>query len=478
MVKETGLYDELGISPDATESQIRSAYRSKALQYHPDKNSGDPAAAEKFKKVAEAYEILSDAGRRKQYDTFGRNGPGGGAGGSNGFPGGGFGSSFGPGMDPLDIFSSFFGFASGGGPGASRQQRPEKPSFLLVELQCSLEELYCGTVKVLQVRRRRLCPSCHGHGTSNGRPSPACPQCKGNTTVRKALNLGGLTVYQQCRCNRCEGLGKLPIQSPCARCGPVFDAHQRAQLSRARQSDPLPRGVIVEEKKIKVTIPPGTEDSDAFNYVGQGDELPSFDAAGDILVVIEQLPHPHYHRLNSTDLILSNCSVPLGCLFSDAFSIAVELLDGRVVRLATPLRHDNVPRFLFDSQHVFVVDNEGMPFKERKSASAAAQANHDGGEAAAGVAHRRKGKLYVRINVVFPRSLTPAQMDIVAEALGGNKERSPVAAGEDAGRVVTLQPHHGPPPSWHMVDAEGNTWYKPNTAVTAKKKRKSTSTAA
>ncbi|TPP47695.1 DnaJ domain family protein [Leishmania donovani] len=449
MVKETDLYDELGISPDATEPQIRSAYRRKALQYHPDKNSGDPAAAEKFKKVAEAYEILSDAERRKQYDTFGRNGLGSAAGGSGGVPGGGFGSSFGAGIDPMDIFSSFFGFASGGGPGASRQQRPAKPSFILVELQCSLEELYCGTVKVLQ----------------------------GNKTVTKALNFGGLTAYQQCRCDRCEGLGKLPIQSPCARCGPVYDAHQRSPLSGTHKPDPLPRGVVVEEKMIKVSIEPGTEDSDALHYVGQGDELPGFDAVGDVLVVIEQLPHPYYRRVNSTDLLLSNCRVPLGCLFRDAFSIPIELLDGRVVRLATPLRDGNVPHFLFDSQHVFVVDNEGMPLKERKRGGAAADANHNGSEAAEGVAHRKKGKLYLCIDVVFPSSLTPAQVDIITKALGGSHERDPAATGGDAGRVVTLQSHRGPAPSWYTVDAEGNAWYQPNALPTAKKKRKATSTA-
>ncbi|AIN96837.1 hypothetical protein LPMP_151150 [Leishmania panamensis] len=465
MVKETGLYDELGISPDATEQQIRSAYRSKALQYHPDKNNGDLAAAEKFKKVSEAYEILSDADRRKQYDTFGRNGPGGAAGGSGGFPGG-FGHGFGPGMDPMDIFSSFFGFAAGGGPGKSQQQRPAKPSFILVELQCSLEELYCGTTKVLLVRRRRRCPTCQGHGTSNGQPSPVCPQCKGNKTVMKGLSFGGLMTYQQCRCDRCQGLGKLPIQFPCARCGPIYDAHQRAQLSGT-----LPRGVVEEEKKIKVTIAPGAEDSDALNYPGQGDELPGFDAAGDILVVVVQLPHPHYHRLNSTDLLLSNCRLPLWSLFRDAFSIPVELLDGRVVRLAPPLREDNVPHFLFDSHHVFVVENEGMPLKAQTNGGAAADESGDGSGSAAGAAHLKKGKLYVCINVVFPHSLTPAQMDAITKVLGGSGECDRDATAGDADSVVTLQPHHGPAPSWHRVDAEGNAWYKPRTAAAAKRKK-------
>ncbi|KAG5482754.1 hypothetical protein CUR178_06794 [Leishmania enriettii] len=477
MVKETDLYDELGISPDATEQQIRSAYRSKALQYHPDKNNGDPAAAEKFKKVAEAYEILSDAGRRKQYDTFGRNEPGGAAGGSGGFAGGAFGPGFGPGMDPMDIFSSFFGFAAGGGTGASCQQRPTKPSFILVELQCSLEELYCGTTKVVVVRRRCLCRSCHGHGTSNGRPSPVCPQCKGNKMVTKALHFGGLMTYQQCRCDRCQGLGKLPIQSPCAQCGPVYDAHQRAQLSGTRKPDALPRGVVVEEKTIKITIARGTEDSDALHYTGQGDELPGFDAVGDILVVIEQLPHPYYRRLNSTDLFLLNCRVPLWCLFREAFSIPIELLDGRVVRLAPPLREGGAPHFLFDSQHVFVVDNEGMPLKEDKSGGAAADVKGQGRGPAAGAAHLKKGKLYVCIDVVFPSSLTPAQLDTITRALGSSGEPDCATTREDAGRAVTLQPHHGPAPSWHVVDAEGNAWYGPTAPAAAKNKRTTASTA-
>ncbi|KAG5482923.1 hypothetical protein LSCM1_06961 [Leishmania martiniquensis] len=467
MVKETGLYDELGISPDATEQQIRSAYRSKALQYHPDKNNGDPVAAEKFKKVAEAYEVLRDAGRRQQYDTFGRSGPDGAARGSGAFTGGGFGSR----MDPMEVFSSFFGFAAGGGAGASRQQRPAKPSFILFELQCSLEELYCGTAKVMEVHRRRLCPSCRGYGTSDGRPSPVCSQCKGSKVVSKALHVGGFMTYQQCRCDRCEGLGKLPIQSPCTRCGPVYDAHQRAQLSGTRHSDALPRGVVVETTTITVTIAPGTEDSDALNFVGQGDELPGFDAAGDILVVIEQLPHPHYRRLNSTDLLLLNCRIPIWCLFHEAFSISIELLDGRAVRLALPLREGGVPHFLFDSQHVFVVDNEGMPVKQRKSAeAAAANATSRDSSAATGVAHLKKGKLYVRIDVLFPSSLTPAQLDLITNAFGGGGECDGATSGRDACRVVTLHPHNGPAPSWHTVDAEGNAWYRP-TAPAARKKK-------
>ncbi|KAK7196426.1 DnaJ domain/DnaJ central domain containing protein [Novymonas esmeraldas] len=470
MVKETDLYDELGIAPEATQQQIRSAYRSKALQYHPDKNNGDAAAAEKFKKIAEAYEVLSDADRRKQYDTFGRSGPGG------GLPsgGGGGGGGFGPGMDPMDIFSSFFGFAAGGGRGASQQhqqqQRPAKPAFVLVELQCSLEELYCGTSKVVEVRRRRRCPTCRGHGTASGRPSPVCPQCKGAKMVTKAMNFGGLMTYQQCRCERCNGVGALPIQSPCTRCGPVYDAHQRAQLVSGRTSDPLPRGVVVEAKAIQVTIAPGTEDSDAFNYAGQGDELPGFDAAGDVLVVVLQLPHPHYRRLNGGQLLLSHCRVPLACLFDDTFAIPVELLDGRVVRLSPPRREGGVPRFLFDAQHVFVVENEGMPLRQRRG-----DGNDDSGSSSGGAATLRRGRLYVCVEVVFPAALTAAQVDAIATALSATGD----GGGDTGGRaVLSLKPHDGPAPSWHVVGPEGNAVYRPSTAAAAAKKRKATATAA
>lgn len=457
MVKETVFYDELGIAPDATEQQIRSAYRSMALKYHPDKNNGDAAAAEKFKKVAEAYEVLSDADKRKQYDTFGRNGPGagGGGGGPGGFGPGGFPGGFGPGMDPMDIFSHFFGFASGGtggttpgGPRQQQQQRAQKPPFVLVELQCSLEELYCGTEKVVRVTRRRKCTACHGHGTANGRPVPLCPQCKGNKVMNRQINFGGLMTFQQVRCERCQGQGKLPVSAACATCGPVFNAQARAraQGSASAKADPMPRGVVEEAKKIKVAIVPGTEDSDAVTFVGQGDELPNFDSVGDILVVVEQLPHPCYRRLNNTDLFLSNCRVPLWCLFQESFALPVELLDGRVVRLAPPLREGGVPRFLFDSHHVFVVENEGMPLKQPR----------DGSPAPAG--ERRRGKLYVCVDVVFPSSLTPAQASTIAEALLGSAASAALPAA--TGKELKLRAHLGPAPSWHTVDAQGNATFK------------------
>ncbi|KPI82870.1 hypothetical protein ABL78_8117 [Leptomonas seymouri] len=466
MVKETGLYDELGISPDATEQQIRSAYRSMALKYHPDKNNGDTAAAEKFKKVAEAYEILGDADRRKQYDTFGRNGPGGGgAGGAGGFPGGfpgGFTGGFGPGMDPMDIFSHFFGF--GGGQRQQERQRQQKPPFILVELQCSLEELYCGTTKILQVKRRRICKACHGHGTANGKPVPVCPQCKGNKTINRQASFGGFITVQQVCCEYCKGRGKLAITAACAMCGPVFEDDARSQ-ALSSSKDPMPRGTMPEEKKIKVVIVPGTEDSDAINFMEQGDELPGFSAVGDILVVIEQLPHPHYRRLNNTDLFLSNCRVPLWRLFQDSFAMPIELLDGRVVRLSPPRREGGVPRFFFDAQHVFVVENEGMPVKQPHSgAAAASDASRSNAE------HLKKGKLYVCVDVVFPDSLSSSQVKTIAEALG--TADAPAEPKLPKERVLSLQPHHGPAPSWHKVDAQGNASYKASSGAGAEKKKK------
>lgn len=466
MVKETGLYDELGLSPDATEQQIRSAYRSMALKYHPDKNNGDAAAAEKFKKVAEAYEILSDADRRKQYDMFGRNGSGvsGAAADAGGFPGG-----FGPGMDPMDIFSHFFGF----GGGASRtdpQQQQQKPPFILVELQCSLEELYCGTTKILQVKRRRICTKCHGYGTANGKAVPVCPRCKGRKFVNRQINLGGLMTFQQVCCEYCQGRGKMPITAACAKCGPVFETYARSQ-AMGNTKDPMPRGVVLQETQMKVTIAPGTEDSDAISFVKQGDELPGFETIGDILVVIEQLPHPCYRRLNNTDLFLCNCRVPLWRLFHNSFTLPIELLDGRVVRLTPPRCESDVPRFLFDSQHVFVVENEGMPVKQPRDAAA------DNGRSI-NTAELKKGKLYVCIDVVFPSSLTPSQVTAIADALGCSPADLPSQQQQQQqqeGRVLSLQPYYGPAPSWHQVDAQGNASYKAD--GTKKKKKKTTTTA-
>lgn len=470
MVKETGLYDELGISPTATEQEIRSAYRKAALKYHPDKNNGDPAAAEKFKKVAEAYEVLSDADRRAKYDMYGKSG-------AAEMPGGGFGGAgFGPGMDPMDIFSSFFGFAGGmpGGASSQQQRRKEKPPFILVELQCSLEELYCGTYKHLEIRRRRVCPMCKGNGTATGKPTPICASCKGRGRVVQTMMMGGMQMQQVGTCGVCKGSGKAPITHPCTRCGVTSSA--AAAAAAGKDVTKKVAGTLEETWSVKVNIAPGMEDSDSISFLGEGDELPGFEAPGDVLVVVEELAHPFYRRLNHRDLVLTNCRVPLSCVFASGFTIPVQLLDGRVVRLAPPpLRpaqkdgqagpHDlHSPRqFLFSSEHVFVVENEGMPVKTASSSSPSSGASSC------------KGRLFVPLDVVFPEKLSEAQLSAIEKALlhqqspggaasAGRGSQSTAASSSPSsssvvpgkGKVVQLQPYHGAPVNLRDVDDAGN----------------------
>lgn len=197
MVRETELYDRLGLTPDATEEQIRKAYRKLCLKTHPDKNPGDEEAATKFKAISEAYEVLSDKEKRQRYDNLGMAG---------------LKDTPGFGMNPGDIFNQFFG--------GVRTGRSAGPEPLVVGIECSLKDLYLGKTVDIPVDRKIKCDTCKGTGTQSGKAQPKCDQCQGQG-VRMMHHQIGPNMYQQVMqpCTKCRGSGEMPASDDvCSAC--------------------------------------------------------------------------------------------------------------------------------------------------------------------------------------------------------------------------------------------------------------------
>mgnify|MGYP001560393399 CR=1 FL=1 len=273
-------YEVLGVSRSAAEDEIKKAYRQLALKFHPDRNSGNKEAEDKFKEAAEAYEVLSDAEKRRRYDQFGHDGL--------------RGTNYRDFNNVNDIFSAFgdiFGGGFGGGMfdevfGASGQRRRrgqhgQPGSDLRIRLPLSLEVISTGVEKKLKVRRQRTCDTCKGSGarTSSGRA--ACPQCNGTGELRQVSRSMFGQFVNIATCPTCEGEGKV-VKDPCPACH-----------GEGRQQG---------ESTIKVTVPAGVSTGNYIPLQGQGNAGRRGGPPGDLIVVIEEEEHPHFTR-NGDDII-------------------------------------------------------------------------------------------------------------------------------------------------------------------------------
>jgi molecular chaperone DnaJ len=268
MSEKRDYYEILGVSRNATKEEIKDAYRRLALQYHPDRNKS-PDAEEKFKEISEAYAVLSDDEKRRQYDLLGHAGFDQRYTTEDIFRGVDFDSilrdlGFG------DLFSFFFG--GGAGPFEARTRRGED---LVYNLDVTLEEAARGVEKEIEVPRTEKCSVCGGSGASPGTSPRTCPRCNGSGRLRNTRRSGFATFVQVTACPNCRGSGVV-IDTPCRNCHGT--------------------GLVKQRRKITIKVPPGIDEGYQLRLRGEGEALPNGGVPGDLYVVVHVAPHKLFIR--------------------------------------------------------------------------------------------------------------------------------------------------------------------------------------
>jgi molecular chaperone DnaJ len=301
-------YDVLGVTKSASAEEIKKAYRKLAIKFHPDKNPGDKAAEDNFKEAAEAYEILSNQEKKQRYDHYGHAGVGGA---SNG---GGYG---GGGMNMEDIFSQFGDIFGGGGGspfesffGGGQQQsrggrRVAKGTNLRIKVKLTLEEIANGTEKKIKVNKQISCKPCDGTGAKDRSSVSTCKTCGGSGAVRRVTNTILGQMQTTSTCPTCNGSGQ-QITAKCTSC------HGE--------------GIVRGEETITINIPAGVSDGMQLSMSGKGNAAPSGGIPGDLIILIEEIPHETLKREGNNvvyDLHVSIIDAALG------YSAEVPTIDGK-----------------------------------------------------------------------------------------------------------------------------------------------------
>ncbi|WP_299333831.1 molecular chaperone DnaJ [Haloplanus sp.] len=367
-------YDVLGVSRDASEDEIKRAYRTKASEYHPDV-SDDPDAEEKFKKIQKAKEVLTDDEKREAYDQMGherfeqaqkRGGfdDGGGAGGA-GARGNPFGGGAGGAGGFEDIFEQFFG--GGGGRGGDR---PRQGQDLRASLELDLEEAYEGVEREFTVTRPTRCSDCRGEGHPPDAGARTCPNCDGNGQVTQVQQTPFGRMQQTGTCRRCDGTGTLYSET-CSTCDG--------------------EGQVREESSLSVDIPAGIRDGQTLRMDGEGAPGQNRGPNGDLLIEVSVTDHPDFDREGDDLHYQHPISFPQATFGG---TVEVPTLDGTVEM--------DVPSGT-QSGETFRLKNKGMPRLRR----------------------RGRGDLYVRVQIVTPESMNAEQREALerfAEAGGEEVE--------------------------------------------------------
>lgn len=305
MSTKRDFYEILGVSKSASQDEIKKAYRKVAMQHHPDRNPGNKEAEEKFKEAAEAYEVLSDPDKRGQYDRFGHAGMGnrGGYGGSGHMNMDDIFSNFGD-IFGEDIFGSFFGGGRGGGGGA-RRGRGTRGSNLRVKIKLTFEEIARGANKKIKVKKHVTCTTCNGLGAKDKNAFQSCTTCQGSGQVRKVTQTFLGQMQTVTTCPTCNGEGQI-ITNKCTSC-----------KGEGRQYG---------EETVSIDIPAGVMEGMQLSMSGKGNAGERGGAPGDLLILIEEEPHPELQRDGL------NIAYDLHISFPDAaFGIQLEVptIDGK-----------------------------------------------------------------------------------------------------------------------------------------------------
>ncbi|KAJ4268368.1 Type I HSP40 co-chaperone [Fusarium torreyae] len=341
MVKETKYYDTLGVSPTATEQELKKAYKVGALKYHPDKNAHNPEAEEKFKEVSHAYEILSDSQKRQIYDQYGEAGLEGGAGGG--------------GMAAEDLFAQFFGGGGFGGMGGmfgggGMNRGPPKARTIHHTHKVSLEDIYRGKISKLALQRSIICPKCEGLGGKEGAVK-RCPGCDGHGMKTMMRQMGPMIQRFQTVCPDCNGEGE------------IIKEKDRCKQCNGKKT-------TVDRKVLHVHVDKGVRSGTKVEFRGEGDQAPGVQA-GDVVFEIEQKPHPRFTRRE--DDLLYNCDIELVTALAGG-TVYVEHLDDRWLAI------DILPGEAISQDAVKMVRGQGMPSPR----------------------HHDFGNMYIKFNVKFP----------------------------------------------------------------------------
>ena len=298
-------YELLGASKGASAEDLKKAYRAKAKELHPDRNSSNPNAEAQFKEINEAYEVLKDADKKAAYDRYGHAAFEGGAGAPRGgFAGGNgdFSSAF------SDVFEDLFGDFMGGRGGGGQRSRAQRGSDLRYNLRVSLEEAFSGVQKSISVPTSVACDTCRGSGAEGGAEPVTCPTCSGMGKVR--AQQGFFTVERTCP--TCSGAGQI-VKNPCKSCGGA--------------------GRIEKDRSLSVNIPAGVETGTRIRLAGEGEAGMRGGPSGDLYIFIEVKDHPIFQR----DSVHLFCRVPI-TLATAALGGEVEVptIDGGKSRVKVP----------------------------------------------------------------------------------------------------------------------------------------------
>ena len=360
-------YEVLGVDRNASQDEIKKAYRKKAMKYHPDRNPDDPDAEKKFKEAAEAYSVLGDEQKRKQYDQYGHAGTQTGAGARGGGAYGGFSNV----EDIFDAFGDIFEGFGGRGGGFSdifgrrqsgrssgrRRSRAQRGSDLKIKLKLTLEEIAEGVTKKVKVRRMEHCRECDGTGAADGSSMKTCQVCNGRGEVRQSTQSIFGQMVNVSACSNCEGTGEV-IENLCRSCGGA--------------------GLTKLEKTITVDVPAGVAKGNYMTLRGEGNKGPHGGPAGDLIVLFEEKPHEYFTRKGNDILLEAKITMSQAALGDE---IKVPTLDGKAsLKIPAGIQSGKVLR----------MRGKGLPSLESS----------------------RRGDELVKIQVVTPKKMSSEEKDL------------------------------------------------------------------